>query len=114
MVREVARVLKAGGHLFIDGPNRFAPAWFRSDPHYHMRGISLLPPALGRFYVVRLRGYPSYDVGRFPIASRLAQLLERNGLEVTESSRPAGLRELVHFNTMPQFYIVAFASGAFR
>lgn len=79
---ECARVLAPGGALYLQGPNRWSPKWLWSDPHYQMFGISVLPPALGRFYVTRVRGRPRYDVGTFPVGLRVLQWLRRAGLEV--------------------------------
>lgn len=80
---EIARVLRPGGQVYIQGPNRFSPRWFFSDPHYRMFGISVLPPSLGRFYVTRVRGRPRYDVGVFPVGSRVMRDLGALGLKVT-------------------------------
>jgi 2-polyprenyl-3-methyl-5-hydroxy-6-metoxy-1,4-benzoquinol methylase len=82
---EIARVLRPGGVVYLQGPNRFSPRWFARDPHYRMAGISVLPPALGAFYVTRVRRRPRYDVGVFPIGSRVVRTLEKNGLEVIAS-----------------------------
>lgn len=84
---EIARVLKPGGGLWMQGPNRLSPFLLLRDPHYLMRGISILPPKLGKFYVTRVRGYPSYDVGTFPVASRLERIIERTGMEIIGSTR---------------------------
>ncbi len=102
-IAEVARVMKRGGHVYLDGPNRLSPHWLRSDPHYRLRGISILPPWLGRPYVTRVRGFPSFDVGRFPVASLLQRQLETNGLKVIASSRTSWLR----FNIDPMFWMAA-------
>lgn len=88
-LREVARVLTPGGTLFLQGPNRFSPHWLASDPHYRMAGISVLPPALGRFYVTKVRGRPRYDVGVFPVGSRVVSLLERLGFDIDTPRPPA-------------------------
>ncbi|MBL8681081.1 MAG: class I SAM-dependent methyltransferase [Myxococcales bacterium] len=79
-IAECARVLAPGGTLYLQGPNRLSPRWFRSDPHYQMFAISVLPPALGRFYVTRVRGRPRYDVGTFPVGLSTRRTLERLGL----------------------------------
>lgn len=79
---ECARVLAPGGVLYVQGPNRLSPKWLVSDPHYQMFGISVLPPALGRFYVTRVRKRPRYDVGTFPVGAGVLRTLRRLGLEV--------------------------------
>lgn len=83
---EAARVLRPdGGVLYVQGPNRLSPRWLLRDPHYQMAGISVLPPALGRFYVTRVRRRPRYDVGVFPVGSRVARTLARLGFALLES-----------------------------
>ncbi len=51
VLRELARVLRPGGHALITAINR--RAWI--DPHYHMRGINWLPRPLAEL-VIELRG----------------------------------------------------------
>jgi 2-polyprenyl-3-methyl-5-hydroxy-6-metoxy-1,4-benzoquinol methylase len=86
-IGDIARVLRPGGGLWLQAPNRLSPQLLRRDPHYLMSGISILPPRLGALYVTRVRGYPSYDVGTFPIASRLERMLTESGMEIIGSSR---------------------------
>ena len=85
---EMARVLAPGGVLFLQGPNRFSPRWFLRDPHYQMTGISVLPPAIGRWYVTRVRNRPRYDVGVFPVGARVVRRLQRLGLVIESPSEP--------------------------
>lgn len=123
-VRELVRVLRPGGHLYLDGPNRLSPRWFLKDPHYRMMGISILPPSLGGFYVKRVRRFPAYEVGTFPIASLVEKLLRCVGAEIVASSRNGGgakqnareqasrlnladWTDMVRFNTAGMFYFVA-------
>ncbi|WP_322815496.1 class I SAM-dependent methyltransferase [Chloroflexus sp.] len=51
VLRELARVLRPGGHALITAINR--RAWI--DPHYHMRGINWLPRPVAEL-VIELRG----------------------------------------------------------
>lgn len=51
VLRELARVLRPGGHALITAINR--RAWI--DPHYHMRGINWLPRPMAEL-VIELRG----------------------------------------------------------
>lgn len=84
-VRELARVLRPGGVLYLFGPNRFSPANLRSDPHYRLAGVSALPPSLGRWYVTRVRGFPRYDVGVLPVGGRVARWLTDDGLTLVQT-----------------------------
>ncbi|MCB0253733.1 MAG: class I SAM-dependent methyltransferase [Anaerolineae bacterium] len=81
----IARVLRPGGWLYIQFPNRFSPENLKKDPHYGLRGVSILPPWAGRLYVVRLRRRsPSYDVGTFPVAGKVLQVLHALGIETIQ------------------------------
>jgi SAM-dependent methyltransferase len=91
---EAVRVLRPGGTLYVQGPNRLSPRWLLRDPHYQMFGISALPPSLGRFYVTRIRRRPRYDVERFPIGPRVLRRLARSGLEVIEPRLGIGVRRV--------------------
>ncbi|WP_322823280.1 class I SAM-dependent methyltransferase [Chloroflexus sp.] len=51
VLRELARVLRPGGHALITAINR--RAWI--DPHYHMRAINWLPRPVAEL-VIKLRG----------------------------------------------------------
>lgn len=85
VIHEISRILKPGGWLYVQFPNRLSPANFRSDPHYCMFGISILPPRLGAWYVTSMRKrYQTYEVGRFPIASRVIHLLDCVGITLID------------------------------
>lgn len=78
---EIARVLRPGGWLYLQFPNRFSLQNLKKDPHYGLVGASVLPPGLGEFYVVNLRGRShSYDVGTFPVAGRVIRTLAELGI----------------------------------
>jgi 2-polyprenyl-3-methyl-5-hydroxy-6-metoxy-1,4-benzoquinol methylase len=85
-ISELARVLRKGGVFFLDGPNRLSPRWFIQDPHYRIAAVSVMPEAIGRWWVVKVRRLAQhYSVGVFPIFSVLVKTLERHGLTVLES-----------------------------
>lgn len=84
-VRELARVLRPGGVLYLFGPNRFAPANLRADPHYQLAGVSAMPRALGRWYVTKVRRFPRYDVGVLPVGGRVSCWLREEGLTLVRS-----------------------------
>jgi ubiquinone/menaquinone biosynthesis C-methylase UbiE len=108
-VAELVRVTKPGGHVFLEGPNRFGVTNVRSDPHYRMRLISTFPHWLGKLYVTKVRGLPRYDVGVFPLASSVVRLFRRHGAEVVASSRrePHSLDSWARFNLRELFHVVA-------
>src|SRR5262249_298750 len=91
-LQEIARVLRPGGVAYVLGPNRFAPAWLLSDPHYQLAGASVMPHELGKRYVEWRRGKPGYDVGVFPVGNCVARTLRRAGLEIVDSPVHAAMR----------------------
>lgn len=54
-LREMARVLRPGGTLWIATPPRFAMRHIWRDPHHHYFGLSVLPHKLAIWYLVRFR-----------------------------------------------------------
>lgn len=91
-VAELARVLRPGGVLYLFGPNRFAPANLRRDPHYQLAGVSAMPTWLGRWYVTRVRGFPRYEVGVLPVGSVVRGWLRDEGFTVIDSPEHEALR----------------------
>ncbi len=103
-LREIGRVLRVGGFAYFTFPNRLSPSNFLHDPHYGLLGASLLPPTLGKWYVVFLRKKaPSYDVGTFPIASRVIRMLKATGMQVVEWW-PAPQRQVGIFTPLLRLY----------
>ena len=78
----LARALAPGGMLYLATPNPRCPAWVRSDPHFQLFGITLLPPPRARAYVRATSGVDYYDVGDFSSLARYRRLLRAAGLEV--------------------------------
>jgi len=107
---EVGRVLRPGGLAYVSFPNYLSVRNLRSDPHFSLAGVSLLPPRLGRWYVTKVRARSEgFGVGWLPIAAVLSRFLQRHGLQVIEQE-PALRRSLgclaplaraIHANTVP-------------
>ncbi len=80
-LREVMRVLKPGGALFLWAPS----GWACYESHYKLRWMPWFPRPLARFYL-RLRGRPTgfVDTLNALSARRCRQLLEATGARVEE------------------------------
>lgn len=53
-VKEIARVLKKGGSVYLSTPNRWSPLNFISDPHWNLPIVSVLPRKLVGLFIVKL------------------------------------------------------------
>ncbi len=51
VLSEINRMLKKGGILFVNTPNRLSPVNFISDPHWHAPLVSVLPRSWVVFFV---------------------------------------------------------------
>ena len=86
-ISALARMLRPGGLLYVYGPNRLSPSWFRRDPHYQLFGVSWMPRWLGKWYVCSMRKRaPYYSVFQFPIMTRFLGLLDREGFECVDGN----------------------------
>jgi ubiquinone/menaquinone biosynthesis C-methylase UbiE len=101
---EIPRVLKPGVWIYIQFPNLLSLPNIFSDLHYGLFGVSLLPSRIGEWYVVSLRKKAStYQVGSFPIASRIVGLLNRLDIEIIKWE-PMPKREIGIFTHFLQLY----------
>ncbi len=53
-LREVNRVLRPGGYVYVSTPNRWSPLNFISDPHWNLPGVSVLPRKAVACFITRL------------------------------------------------------------
>ena len=85
-LREFKRVLKPGGALWLTTATRFV--CFRSDPHYQLWGVSMLPRTWAAWYLTyirrRLQRPSDYGACTFPTAYGLIRLLQRQGFRVID------------------------------
>lgn len=98
--KEISRLLISGGILYITAPNRFSPAIIKSDPHFRVFGLSLLPRKIAQFYIERIRKkinplYGKYHLGYYPTYFSVKKLFRKNSIELFElndaGSRPKAL-----------------------
>ncbi len=74
-LKELKRVLKEDGVLYIATPNRFYPI----EPHYKIPFLALMPSFLANIFV-RARGVKEYDI-KLLSRKKLAQLLMETGFQ---------------------------------
>lgn len=87
----LARSLAPGGRMYIAVPNFRCPAWVRSDPHYQILGITLLPPGEARATAYAIHPWlPRYGVGEYHPLAWYRQRLADLGLETWLLNPPAG------------------------
>jgi 2-polyprenyl-3-methyl-5-hydroxy-6-metoxy-1,4-benzoquinol methylase len=78
----LARSLARGGRAYLAVPNFRCPAWVRSDPHYQILGITLLPPAEARATAYAVHPWlPRYGVGEYHPLSWYRQRLKDAGVD---------------------------------
>jgi SAM-dependent methyltransferase len=88
-LREINRVLRSGGLLYMVTPKPLSLYSLWNDPHYDLAGLVLLPRALQILYFEKIRGggEGTYDVGIIPTRWRLRRLLDETGFESLVSPR---------------------------
>lgn len=90
-LERLALSLAPGGRMYIAVPNFRCPAWVRSDPHYQVAGITLLPPAPAKATAyAALPWLPRYGVGEYHPLAWYRQTLAKLGLDTWLLNPPAG------------------------
>lgn len=83
--------LAPGGRAYVAIPNFRCPAWVRSDPHYQILGITLLPHEPAETTAMAMLPWlPHYGVGEYHTLEWYRQQLGSRGLETWLLNPPAG------------------------
>jgi ubiquinone/menaquinone biosynthesis C-methylase UbiE len=103
-LREIRRVLKPEGLLYMVTPKPFSLHSLWNDPHYDLAGLVLLPRRLQIWYFEKIRGggAGTYDVGVIPTRWRLKKLLREAGLRPIVSPRELWVNYLRDRTSRPQ------------
>lgn len=82
-LREIHRVLKPNGLLYMVIPKPLAVYSLWNDPHYDLAGLVLMPRRMQIWYFEKIRGggEGTYDVGIIPTRWRVKKLLRAAGFQ---------------------------------
>jgi len=87
-IANLAGALKPGGILYMAIPNKRSPMLVRSDPHFHLFGMVLLPRSQAMRYHALVTKTDRYDVGDFFDFDDYLAAFRAHGLEVTVPNAP--------------------------
>lgn len=92
LTRESVRVLAPDGLLYLSTPNKYSFAQLLAEGHTGLFGVTLLPPRVAEFYVVRLwKRKERYTVNIIHSYGQVKRYLERLGVNyvLLNRNRPA-------------------------
>lgn len=80
LMREVARVVKPGGLVFIGATNRCSIANLLTDPHYRAPFVPLMSKKLATWYIVTVLKYSnSFNVEKYFFPNQLRRIINDAG-----------------------------------
>ncbi|MFB0560520.1 MAG: class I SAM-dependent methyltransferase [Candidatus Lokiarchaeia archaeon] len=82
LVREISRMLKKGGILYVTCPNKMSPRLIWEDNHYFLPLIVLLPRKLADIYVRATNRGEKTEVIFLPTYSKLITMFKKVGIEL--------------------------------
>ncbi len=82
LVREVSRILKKEGLVYITCPNKMSPRLIWEDNHYFLPLIVLLPRKLADIYVRATNRGEKTEVIFLPTYSKLIKMFKKVGIEL--------------------------------
>ncbi|MDQ8050844.1 methyltransferase domain-containing protein [Luteibacter sp.] len=92
----LSRYMAPGGRIYLTVPNYRCPAWVKSDPHFQIAGITLLPPAQARATAYAIHPWlPRYSVGEYHPLKWYRQRLDELGKQTwLLNAAPGTLQEV--------------------
>lgn len=83
IAKEISRVLKSDGILYMSSPNKYSLTEIYRDGHYGLFGVVLLPRTLAKIYVTKIRKMErEYSVGHIPTYANLIKIFKKNGMQL--------------------------------
>ena len=81
LAKEISRLLKPNGILYLTAPNKFSLLSIYRDQHYELFGVILLPRVLAKIYVTKIRKMEArYTVGYIPTYRYLKRMFGNVGI----------------------------------
>ncbi|MFQ5822617.1 MAG: class I SAM-dependent methyltransferase [bacterium] len=98
-VKEVTRVLKQDGSVYLSTPNRWSPLNFISDPHWNLPLVSVLPRKTVVFFVTRLfyrENHVRRDFAALLSLFKINRLFERENIKLQFVNQKIAAQLFIH------------------